>query len=320
MSIPAIDTFTPTYLDPLLSVTFGAITFGAWDDRFGIIAIAGAGSTYDGSSIQGDIIIVKPDMTCIRIGQRGRAWTGVGWSYPDDMIMLRGSSPNGVSRILLPSLAETDSDTGWTETNFAYMPADAVAARYLRFNGNNVTYDLVSGGGTVVECVINTGQPGPGRIFPADFSKGQSLWWLVDCGNGKIYQYDALAKAEVAAKRTIFAGGACTCPVYSRKHNVFGNIIGGGLAIFANEPSASTIATPTFSSSPTAGKRRTISTTVLGTIGEPVIGRIVRFTATNGTIDVPNVATNSSGVASTYWKATFSAAAGPETLTATLTE
>jgi len=316
MAIPVIaGSFVPTFLDPLLSVTFGAITFGAWDDRFGIIAIAGAGSTYNGVSIQGDIIIVKPDGKCIRIGARGRAWTGVGWSYSDDMIVLRGTSPNGLSRILLPSLAETDSNTSLTNTNFAMF-----SDRIITFNGNVITATSLAGSPLGTECTINSLQPGPGRIFPADFTKGQSLWWLVDCGNGKIYQYNALTHTEVTAKRTIFAGGACTMPVYSRKHNVFANIIGGALSIFANDIAALTIATPTFSSSPTAGKRKTITTTVLGSIGEPCVGRVVRFTSTYGVIDTPNVVTNSSGEASTYWKATFSAAAGPETLTATLVE
>lgn len=316
MSLDVIaGSFVPYFLDPLLAVAFGAITFGVWDDRFGIITIAGTGSTYNAVSIVGDIVILKPDGLVFRIGQRGRAFTGVGWSYADDMIVLRGTAPNGISRILLPSLAETDSNTAITFTNFALMPD-----RVLRFTGNNVTWDPIGGGATTTECVINTLQPGPGRIIPADFTKGQSLWWLIDCGNGKIYLYDAILKAEVSGKRTIFAGGACTCPVYSRKHNIWGNIIGGALTIFANEPEAASVSAPTFSSAPVNGKtRRTISATVLGSVNEPCPDRNVTFSATVGTIPEPTVKTNALGVATTYYYIPFGSSAG-QTLTATLTE
>jgi len=271
-------------------------THGIWVDALGgILAVSGAGSTS-----AGDVSIIKPDGTIFRIGHGSRAWLGMGWSYDDALYLESGVAPPQASRIGIQGLVEQDLITTPGLGSFAVM-----SDRWLTFDGNNVVAHPFSGGSSV-ERAITTLQPGPGRIFPADLSLNR--WWLVGCGNGKLYLYDARSsvKAEVAGRRTAFEDGLFPyeigLPAYSRKHDLFSILYGGDLYLFADAIKAATVSEPEITLA-SAGKPGLIVAILTGDHGEPCPGRKVTFSVSDGDLPRPTVVTNAAGVAQTEYLA-----------------
>jgi hypothetical protein len=279
-----------------------------------MIILAGPGS----GSFLYDVCILKPDGRVFRIGQRGRTWAGVGWSFDDVLCLQSSNATPAISRMIAPPLIELDKRNQSGIIDFAVM-----VDRYLVFDGNLVVATTIPGNVTSTEKIITVGEPAGGRIYPYDLTNGKQLWWLTNTGSGKVYLYDAVAKIELSSYRTTF-GAAVDFAAYSRKWNVFATILARQVTIFANEPKASSITVPQFIPVPSAGKQSVVSAQVLGSFLEPCVKRQVTFTAGNGAFPITNttvatVDTDSSGVASILWNAPYDPQ-GAKNMVATLVE
>jgi hypothetical protein len=304
---------------------------GVWLDDAGVNAIlvlSGAGSTYQGAASNGDLNLLERDGTLFRVGQGGGLdFNGLGWDGVGDGPMLRHASPNGMGKFTIPALSESGLDTDASRysglANWALL-----SDRYLQFDGNRVRAWPLPSGAASTERVIVSASVGPGGfIFPADLSSGNSLWWCVTPSTGLLYQYDAIAQAEVASMRSGF-GSAFTWAAYSRKHDLFAVMRAGALVIYANEPAAASISAPGFGAGPNAGKQTALSSTLIGSENEPCAGRLVTLSVDAGGLSPTEdgdgassvtVETDASGVASATFLAPYAASSG-HTATAELVE
>lgn len=301
-----------------LSALDGDLTFvptiGMWHDRDGgLLAICGEGST-----APGELCLVLPDGKAIKRGSGGISRTGIGWTYNDRLALADVEGMREVDWETFEEIGFTSSASVTPLDNFAWL-----SDRFIWFDGNSVQRRV--GASDFEECAIDTGNMGPGWIMPADLSRGRSWWWLVDCDSGRIYKYDAAAKLELGtpatatSTRTSYPGG-CDFPWYSRKHNCFGRYFSPFLGWNVNEPKAAAIvglAVPGGLGAP--GRRRKIHAFVAGSDLEPCAGRAVTFSTTSGSIPVPTVLTDETGLAETYLYTDYDAVAGA-TLTADLVE
>lgn len=286
-----------------------------WVEGLGLVVIAAAGSTH-----VGELYIVQLGGQAVRLGGRrgigGSGWTGFGWAYPDD-VPVGWQNVWGFAKMRLPSTALLSS--GYTAglssgSSFALMPDRLLHAAF-----GKILATLLAGGASAVETVLDASVVDTaGSVVPADLAGGKSVWWVVFRSSGKVFQYDAIAKAEVAGVRTSLDPGN-TVVAYSRKHDLFVTIRAGSLYVYANEPVAASITAPQFSAAPARGGVRTLRARVLGDLGEPCVGRVVGFAVTNGALERAAVQTDAAGWASTTHRAPLSTASGA-TATATLVE
>lgn len=285
-------------------------TSGVWIDELGGIAcVADTGSTF-----VNELCLIKPDGKYVRYGRRGLAFTAAGYAY-DGYFAARWSGQIARRVILPPTIFYGTARSAVTDGSFAML-----ADRILRFDGKNVTY-VTYAGASGTQTVINAGGGSAGSIFPQNLSGGANRWWLCDHTNGYLYLYDATLYAKVTGYDSGF-GGAVVFAAYSRKHDVFGVVMSSlptTLKLFANEPGAVSISTPTFAATVVVGIQNSCSVTVLGSNSEPCPNRIVTFASDYGSFPVPSVTTDAAGVATAIFEPPW---VWVETInvTATLTE
>ncbi len=275
----------------------------AWVDGWGMLAIVGP-----------ELVLVQLTGRAVRLGAR-RAWYGVGWSHDD-----RPCAGDAWRKVHIPSTRDLGAAWSGPTGTIALMQDRALA-----FNGANVTAAPVPGpGGASLEAAI-FGTPGGGSIVPYDLRAGRQLWWVINLSTTQIALYDAVAKAEVAGRRSSLGGGALRAFAYSRALGLFLAVrrdSGRGvdqLYAYADEPVAATVTAPTFSAPPRAGALRTVRSQVVGSDQEPCPERVVTFSATAGSFDQGSVATDAGGWAEAIYRAPGAPVTGAG-VTATLVE
>lgn len=279
----------------------------AWIEGLGLVMIA------DGANENAAALYaLQLDGRAIRIGRR-LSWAGIGWAHDGlggsggwALSCLATSAPSWL-RVALPTTAplEVAHLGAAARASFAVLPD-----RVIFFSSDRV-YRLPHDGTVpeVIEAVIPGNTVGDGCIMPAELSATTSLWWLANRASGQLFMYDAIAKADVAARRTSL-GAPFVAAAYSRKHDVFFVVRADGLHVYANEPAAASVSVPVFSSPPARGALREVSARVLGDLGEPCARRVVDFAVTAGSVDRAAVETDADGWARTTYRAPLAAAAG----------
>ncbi len=292
---------------------------GQWVEGLGLVAVSGA------------LYLVTLDGSAIRVSTR-KAYARPSWysdpaaaQFGDCIVLSTGGA--GVypthRRAHLPSTHPIDA-VGWT--GLAVDSQAVLADRSLCYKSGRIyvgTRTTPPNAETIETSIGDV--PGAGLMLPAELG-GRSRWWCVDLGTGRVYQYDAIAKAEILGKRTGF-GSAVSGAGYSRKHGVFVVLrrdAGRGvdqLYVYATEPVAAAIAAPVFAggAAPARGRAAAVSSRVLGSYGEPCAGRVVTFAATVGRFSRAGVETDADGWARTTYRAPLAATAGA-VLSATLVE
>jgi hypothetical protein len=313
----------------MLSRVAGPIPIAAYDPREAFVPRAGAALWVEGLGLLTiadgvaenafSLYALQLDGRAFRLGKR-LSWDGIGLAH-DGLGGSAAERPCLASgarwfRAALPTTAPLEAMHvgAAARASFAVMPD-----RVIYYAAGRVFWLPYDGSVPAeIEAELPGGTPAAGCIMPARLSASECLWWLANRETGALFLYDAVAKVEVAARRTSL-GAAFRAAAYSRKHDLFFVVRDDGLHAYANEPAAASVSVPVFSSPPARGAVRELAARVLGDQGEPCGRRVVEFEVTAGAVEREAVETDADGWARTTYRAPLVAVAGAS-VTARLVE
>ena len=293
---------------------------GLWVDGWGLVCLQANTDAPFGAEF-GAICFIKPHGATVRAGWL-RTHYALGWDA-DQKCPVLGYDPIDpkMYRATFPALGQTD-DQIYSRPGSAYTFGLMADRMLVCTNGKTVQAAAIGSTTLATEYTYDgTAGTGLGGLWYAGHENGKQLWWVYTCGApGVLWLYDATNKTKVAGSESRL--GAFRLGGYSVKHRLFyvvtGNLPSVDLSVYAPEPVATQLSTPTLSAPALRGSSRTLSTTVLGASNEPCPGRNVAFAVTAGSVSPAVVATDASGIARTTFLAPTSV--GDVTATATLVE
>lgn len=277
-----------------------AACVGVWIDGAGLLVLSMSGSTRVGY-----LYLVQTNGAAVRVSGRIGYLNGLGWSSEDDLLAIGASSTAGWGKFAFPTTAPA---IPWqlrsVGNSFAVMPD-----RVLVFTGAAIYTAPWGGEGPVSDleyAFASPGSYGTGMIAYAGQVGGNEYWWCMDSDTGSVKRYNASYRVE-EGHRTGFGSGFRVA-AYSVKHGLFFVVRresgADHLYVYANEPVAASVETPTVTPSLKKGAPATLSARVLGDLSEPCAGRNVGFAVDRGAVDPAVVATDATGTARTsYWAA-----------------